>query len=141
MIYRMGHGDEIVLADAHFPGDSFNKNIIRADGHGVTELLEGIMPLFTPDQYVDHPLAMMAAVYGDTVDPVIEESYLRAIRITWPEVTEVERVERFAFYERARSAFAVVMTGEVAKYGNLILRKGVTDADWSKKQLGSATVS
>ena len=64
-IYRMGHGDEIVLADAHFPGETFNNNVIRADGLNIATLLEGIMPLFILDQYVDNPLAMMAAVPGD----------------------------------------------------------------------------
>ncbi|HOI50333.1 MAG TPA: RbsD/FucU domain-containing protein, partial [Prolixibacteraceae bacterium] len=68
----------------------------------------------------------MAAVPGDRLDPVVEESYLAAIRKTNPKVPPIERIERFAFYERAKSAFAVVMTGETAKYGNIILKKGVT---------------
>lgn len=128
VLWRMGHGDEIILADAHFPGETFNDRVVRADGHNIAELLEGIMPLFTPDQYVKQPLAMMAAVPGDELDPSVEERYLVPIRKTWPDVAAVERVERFAFYERAKSAFAVVMTGETAKYGNIILRKGVTGA-------------
>ncbi len=125
-IYRMGHGDEIVLADAHFPGETFNGNVIRADGLKVATLLEGIMPLFILDQYVDNPLAMMAAVEGDELDPSVEEGYLQAIHKSWPKTSAAERVERFAFYERAKSAYAVVMTGETAKYGNIILKKGVT---------------
>lgn len=125
-LYRMGHGDEIVLADAHFPGESFNSNVIRADGHKIATLLEGIMPLFVLDPYVDNPLAMMAAVPGDELDPGVEHAYLNAIRNSWPDTQPCERVERFAFYERARSAYAVVMTGETAKYGNIILKKGVT---------------
>ena len=125
-IYRMGHGDEIVLADAHFPGETFNGNVIRADGLKIATLLEGIMPLFILDQYVDNPLAMMAAVPGDELDLSVEEGYLQAIRKSWPDTQAAERVERFAFYERAKSAYAVVMTGETAKYGNIILKKGVT---------------
>ncbi|MCB1124744.1 MAG: L-fucose mutarotase [Verrucomicrobiae bacterium] len=125
-LYRMGHGDEIVLADAHFPGESCNAHVIRADGLKIATLLEGIMPLFILDQYVDHPLAMMAPVPGDTLDPAVEDSYLKAIHTSWPDTKAPERVERFAFYERAKTAFAVVMTGETAKYGNLILKKGVT---------------
>ncbi|MGJ8641844.1 MAG: L-fucose mutarotase [Luteolibacter sp.] len=128
VLWRMGHGDEIILADAHFPGETLNRRVIRADGHNIADLLEGIMPLFTPDQYVAQPLAMMAAVIGDKLDPAVEERYLVPIRKTWPDVAPVERVERFAFYERAKSAFAVVMTGETAKYGNIILRKGVTES-------------
>lgn len=125
-LYRMGHGDEIVLADAHFPGETFNQNVIRADGLKIAPLLEGIVPLFILDQYVDNPLAMMAAVTGDELDPTVEAGYMKAIRTSWPDSIAPERVERFAFYDRARSAFAVVMTGETAKYGNIILKKGVT---------------
>jgi len=126
VLARMGHGDEIVLADAHFPGESIHSRVIRADGLRIADLLGAIMPLFTPDQYVAHPLAMMAAVPGDILDPKVEESYIVVVRATWPDIAPVERVERFAFYDRARSAYAVVMTGETAKYGNIILKKGVT---------------
>jgi len=125
-LYRMGHGDEIVLADAHFPGESVNTNVIRADGLKIASLLEAIAPLFILDQYVDNPLGMMDAVKGDTLDPEIEAAYLSAVRKSWPDTKAPERIERFAFYERARSAFAIVMTGETAKYGNIILKKGVT---------------
>lgn len=126
VLARMGHGDEIILADAHFPGETFNPRVLRADGLRIPALLEAILPLFELDAYVPNPLAMMAAVPGDRLDPVVEESYLAAIRKTNPKVAPIERIERFAFYERAKSAFAVVMTGETAKYGNIILKKGVT---------------
>lgn len=125
-LYRMGHGDEIVFADAHFPGESHNERVIRADGLNIAPLLEAVAPLFILDQYVDSPLAMMDAVEGDTLDPAVEAAYLVALRKSWPDTQSPERVERFAFYERARAAFAVVMTGETAKYGNIILKKGVT---------------
>jgi len=125
-LYKMGHGDEIILADAHFPADSFNKNVLRADGIGIPDLLKAILPIFELDQYVDHPLAMMDAVKGDTLDPDVEERYLKSICITNPTAASIDRVERFAFYERATKAFAVVVTGETAKYGNIILKKGVT---------------
>lgn len=129
VLARMGHGDEIVLADAHFPGETYNSRIIRADGLRIPALLEAILPLFELDQYVDLPIAMMAAVPGDQPDPSVEQSYLHSIRITNPGISAIERVERFAFYERTRSAFAVVMTGETAKYGNIILKKGVTPVE------------
>jgi L-fucose mutarotase len=129
VLARMGHGDEIVLADAHFPGETFNSRVLRADGLRIPSLLEAILPLFELDQYVAHPLAMMAAVPGDTLDPSVEEAYMASILKSNPNVPPIERVERFAFYERTRSAFAVVMTGETAKYGNIILKKGVTPVD------------
>lgn len=123
---RMGHGDEIVLADAHFPGETFNKNVLRADGLRIPYLLEAILPLFELDSYVPHPLVMMAAVEGDLLDPAVEKSYLEAIHKTNPHAPAIERIGRFEFYERTKNAFAVLMTGETAKYGNIILKKGVT---------------
>lgn len=121
----MGHGDEIVLADAHFPGDSCNDLVIRADGLRIADLLAAIMPLWRLDQYTDEHLVMMAAVAGDELDPAVEAAYLAAIQPHAPDHQPVTRIDRFAFYDRAADAFAVVMTGETAKYGNLILKKGV----------------
>jgi len=126
VLHRMGHGDELALADAHFPGESRNPRVLRADGLKIDRLLEAILPLYALDEYVANPLTMMAAAEGDALDPEVEARYLQAIRKTRPNAAAPERIERFAFYERARSAFAVVMTGETAKYGNLLLRKGVT---------------
>jgi len=126
VIARMGHGDEIVLADAHFPGESIGKRVVRADGIHITDLLEAIMPLFELDTYVPHPLIMMEPVSGDALEPRVEASYLERIRKEFPGVPAVKRLDRFAFYDRAAKAFAVVMTGETAKYGNIILIKGVT---------------
>ena len=122
---EMGHGDELILADAHFPGHTFCQYVVRADGLRITELLDGIIPLFELDGY-DDPLIMMAAVEGDELDPLVEESYMASIRKSAPDAPPVKRVDRFAFYERAEKAYACVMTGELAKYGNVILKKGVT---------------
>ena len=124
-LFRMGHGDEIVLADAFFPGDSIGKRVIRADGIDIARLLRGIMPLITLDTYVESPLFMMEPVPGDELDMSVEEAYRVEVDALWPDTPPVARVERFAFYDRAREAYAVVMTGEVRKYGNLILKKGV----------------
>jgi L-fucose mutarotase len=121
---EMGHGDELVLADAHFPGHTMGRRVVRADGLSVAQLLDGIIPLFELDSYAP-PLIMMAPVEGDQLDPTVEQSYLNAIGAHLDSVPSLHRIERFAFYDRARKAFAVVMTGESAKYGNLILKKGV----------------
>ena len=126
LLHRMGHGDEIVLADAHFPGESVGHRVLRADGLRIAPLMDGILPLFALDSYVEHPVIMMAVVPGDALDPTVEASYRAVIDKYWPETPPIQRLERFAFYERARQAFAVVMTGETAKYGNIILKKGVT---------------
>jgi len=118
---EMGHGDEIVISDAHFPGHTFNPRVIRADGIGADRLLAGIIPLFELDAYAT-PVVMMAAVAGDTLDPSVEAKYRKALGYSGT----IERMERFAFYERAKKAYAVVISGETAKYGNIILKKGVT---------------
>lgn len=125
-LYRMGHGDEIVFADAHFPGHSLGVPVLRADGLGIAGLLDAILPLFVLDQYDAANQLMMAAVPGDTLDPKVEEAYRESILRHAPDATPITRLERFAFYERAKQAYVVVMTGETAKYGNIILKKGVT---------------
>ncbi len=125
ILAEMGHGDEIILADAHFPGHSFNDQVLRTDGVKITTLLDGILPLFELDSY-DDPLIMMQAVEGDSLDPSVESSYRDEIQKHVSDAPEVIRIGRFEFYERAKKAAAVVMTGETAKYGNIILKKGVT---------------
>ena len=125
VLAEMGHGDEIVLADAHFPGHSFNDRVLRADGVKITTLLDAILPLFELDSY-DDPLIMMQVVQGDLLDPSVESSYRSKIEKHAPDAPEVIRIGRFEFYDRAEKAAAVIMTGETAKYGNIILKKGVT---------------
>lgn len=121
VLAEMGHGDEIVFSDAHFPAHTFNANVIRADGLKVDALLAAIIPLFELDAYAT-PVIMMQAVPGDTLDPSVEERYRKALDYTG----EIVQEERYAFYERAKKAYAVVISGETAKYGNIIVKKGVT---------------
>ena len=122
VLSEMGHGDEIVFSDAHYPAHTMNSRVIRADGVSVEALLAGVIPLFELDSYAT-PVAMMAPVPGDELDPEVEKSYRAALG---GYAGLVERVERFAFYERSKTAFAVVITGQTAKYGIVILKKGVT---------------
>ncbi|HKF50433.1 MAG TPA: L-fucose mutarotase [Terracidiphilus sp.] len=125
VLHRMGHGDEIILADAHFPGHSLGPQVLRADGIDVRTLLDGILPLFELDSYAP-PLVMMEVVRGDALDPEVEHDYMDVARKHAPGAAAPVRIERHAFYARARNAFAIVMTGELRKYGNLLLKKGVT---------------
>ncbi|TBM09116.1 L-fucose mutarotase [Hafnia alvei] len=122
---EMGHGDEIIFSDAHFPAHSMGPKVIRADGLHVSDLLAAIIPLFELDSYAP-PLVMMAAVEGDTLDASVEQRYLQALSSPDRRDLSVTRIDRFAFYERAQKAFAIVITGEMAKYGNILLKKGVT---------------
>ena len=126
ILSEMGHGDELVLADAHFPGHQLHSKTLRADGIGIDTLLDGITPLFEFDSYCEAPLIMMAAVEGDELDLSVEQKYTQAIRKHNQEDLKVQRIDRFDFYDRVEQAFAVVITGETAKYGNILIKKGVT---------------
>ena len=126
ILAEMGHGDELVLSDAHFSAHLLHSKIIRADGISINTLLTAISPLFEYDTYVDAPLVMMQAVSGDTLDPSVETRYLSAIQNSIGYRPTLTRIDRFSFYERAKTAYAVVISGETAKYGNIIIKKGVT---------------
>jgi L-fucose mutarotase len=125
VIMEMGHGDEIVIGDGNFPAASMARRLVRADGHGGPELLEAILQFFPLDQFVERPVALMAVVPGDPAKPAIWDTYLRIIKASEPGFAGFEFVERFAFYERSRQAYAVLASGEAALYANLILKKGV----------------
>lgn len=125
ILMEMGHGDELVIADGNFPAASIAQRLIRADGHGVPSVLEAVLKLFPLDIYVPKPVALMQVVPGDTVETPIWDVYDRIIRASGEKFDGFENVERFAFYERAKNAYAVVATGESALYANIILKKGV----------------
>ena len=124
VLAEMGHGDEIIFSDAHCPANSIGPPVIRAHGLLVSDLLRALIPLFELGSYAP-PLVMMAAVEGDTLDPDVEARYRQALSLQTP-CPDITRIDRYAFYERAQKAFAIVITGERAKYGNLLLKKGVT---------------
>lgn len=125
VLMEMGHGDEIVFADGNFPAASNAQRLIRCDGHNVTELLDAILPLFPLDTYTKAPIALMSVVQGDTVVPTIWDEYKDIITKHNGKSVEIEFADRFAFYERAKEAYAIVATSEKALYANLILKKGV----------------
>ena len=125
ILMEMGHGDEIVIADGNFPAASVAQRLVRSDGNDVPELLEAILKLLPLDQYVECPVALMAVVPGDSYQPVIWEEYRAMIARNEAQFTDFEYMERFAFYERARKAYAVLASSEKALYANIILKKGV----------------
>jgi L-fucose mutarotase len=125
ILMEMGHGDEIVIADGNFPAASIAQRLVRADGHGVPELLEAILKVYPLDIYVEKPVALMAVVPGDDTKPTIWEEYRKIIVASGEQFDDFEFVERFAFYDRAKEAYAVVATSEGALYANIILKKGV----------------
>lgn len=117
----MGHGDEIAIVDANFPGTSMGDELIRLDGVDATQVLRAILSVLPLDDFVDNAALTMEVVGNpDDVPPAVAE-----FRTEVGDRTTCGTLERFAFYERARGCFAIVQTGERRLYGNIILTKGV----------------
>ncbi len=125
ILAEMGHGDEIVIADGNFPSHSVNGRVVRADGHGGVEMLDAILNLFPLDTYAEKNVMLMQVVPGDTVETPIWDEYQATMEKYEKDNIRIEHIERFAFYDRAKTAYAVIATGEKALYANLILKKGV----------------
>ena len=131
ILMEMGHADEIVIADGNFPSASIaaqtvSGQLIRLDGHGVPPVLEAILKVFPLDPYVEQPVGLMQLVPGDTVETPIWDEYRAIINASdeSAKFDDFEYIERFAFYERAKKAYAVIATSEAALYANIILKKG-----------------
>lgn len=128
VLCEMGHSDRLVIADGNFPVESMGKDamVIRCDGHGVPELLDAILKVFPLDSYVEHPVSLMEVMAGDTVETPIWDEYKEIVK-GYDDRGEqaVGNIERFAFYEEAKKAYAIIATGEGALYANVMLQKGV----------------
>lgn len=128
VLAEMGHSDRIVIADGNFPAESMGKDciVIRMDGHGVPEVLDAVLSLIPLDGYVEHPMSLMEVMPGDDAETPILDTYREIVR-KYEERGDrvIQNVERFAFYEEARKAYAIVATGESAVYANVMLQKGV----------------
>ncbi|XP_074655006.1 fucose mutarotase-like [Tubulanus polymorphus] len=129
---RMGHGDEMVLADAHFPTSNVCKEggavEIRADGLCIPELLTAILKLFPLDTYDENPVILMELCGSDKAKglPVpIWDKYKQIVNASENREVQTLSIDRFDFYDRAKKSFAIVHTGETAQYGNIILKKGL----------------
>lgn len=125
ILAEMGHGDEIVIADGNFPSHSVNGRVVRADGHGGVEMLDAILNLFPLDTYAENNVMLMQVVPGDKVETPIWDEYQATMEKYEKDNIRTDYIERFAFYDRAKTAYAVVATGEKALYANIILKKGV----------------
>lgn len=123
ILMEMGHGDEIVIGDGNFPAASMAQRLVRLDGHGVNEILDAVLKLMPLDTYVEAPVALMDNGDAENLPPIWAD-YKNTVNVNEGE-KNFELVERFAFYERAKKAYAVVATGETAIYANIILKKGV----------------
>ena len=128
VLCEMGHSDRIVIADGNFPAESVGRNakVIRMDGHGTCELLAAILKVFPLDTYVEHPVNLMEVMPGDPVETPIWAEYEKIVSAEDERGgAAIGQIERFAFYEEAKKAYAVIATGEGALYANIMLQKGV----------------
>ena len=121
----MGHGDDIALVDANYPAESSGRPVLRFDGHPVTAMLDAILSVMPLDTFVpDAAWCMEVVDRPDAEEPIFAE-FRALIHRHEGDAFGLAKLERFAFYERARSAVAIVATGERRLYGNVILKKGV----------------
>jgi L-fucose mutarotase len=125
ILAAMGHGDEILIADANFPAAALARRLCRMDGANTSVAIRAILTLLPLDQYVDEPAAVMAVVDDPEAVPETEIEFRKILDEAEGRKVGVQRLERFAFYERAREVFAILVTGESRLYGNIILKKGV----------------
>lgn len=124
ILMEMGHGDDIVIGDGNFPAASMGKRLVRCDGHNVPDILDAILQLYPLDTFVDEPVSLMSVVPGTmSSEPEIWATFRKII--DKHDSAKIEFLDRFDFYERAKSAYAIVATGESAIYANLILKKGI----------------
>ena len=123
VLASMGHGDEVVLADANFPAATHARRLVRLPGVAAPQVLEAVLSVLPLDDFVPHAAFTMQVV-GDTaaVPEAVRDFTSVLLRHGHG---PAEGLERFAFYERAAAAFAVVATGETRVYGNILLKKGV----------------
>ena len=128
VLCEMGHGDRIVIADGNFPVESMGKGlkVVRMDGHNACDVLEAILQLFPLDTYVEKPVNLMQVMPGDDVETPIWSEYEKLVSVADSRGgNAIGQIERFAFYEEAKKAYAIVATGESALYANIMLQKGV----------------
>ena len=131
ILRAMGHGDEIVIADANFPGESSALELVRLDGIDAVRTLRVVLSIMPLDSFVDDPAISMQIVDDpEGVPPVVAE-FQTIIDTVADNPAKIRPLERFAFYERAQDAFAIIQTGERRLYGNLIVKKGVIQPEGS----------
>ncbi len=125
MLASMGHGHELVIADANFPGTESGPRCIRADGVSATDVLQAVLSVTPLDTFVPDPAICMEVVGDKSAVPDAVQQFQSIINETDQSAPQIVMLERFAFYERASKAFGVVVTGETRLYGNIIVKKGV----------------
>ena len=119
----MGHGDEIVIVDANFPAAANARRLIRLDGTQAPRVVQAIASVLPLDDFQTVAAFRMAVTGDPTAVPAVAVEFQRLLEQEGYQ-RAIEPLERFAFYERARAAYAIVATGKTRLWGNLILKKG-----------------
>lgn len=122
VLANMGHGDDLVIVDANYPAQSSGVHVLDFPGIAATDMAEAVLSLLPLDDFVDKPAAVMQA---PNETPAIFKEFEAVIEAAEGRKISVDPIERFAFYHRARDAFAIIRTGEKRLYGNIIFKKGV----------------
>jgi len=125
ILRAMGHGDELALVDANFPAASSARRLVRLDGIAAPRALVALLSVLPLDDFVDSPATRMEVVGDAAAIPEICQEFATLVEQAAGRAVKLAAIERFAFYQRARDAFAIIATGEMRLYGNLLLRKGV----------------
>ena len=130
VLCEMGHSDRIVIADGNFPCETMGKNaiVIRLDGHNVPEILDAILQVIPLDSYIEHPVNLMELMPCDIgkIETPIWDTYQEIVeKYDERGASAIGHIERFAFYDEAKTAYAIIATGESAVYANVMLQKGV----------------
>ena len=121
----MGHGDEIAIVDANFPAEAMAQRLVRLDGLSATAVLDAVLSVMPLDDFVPEAAWRMEVVGDPTAEQPIFAEFREVVARRESPQMRLAALERFAFYERARAAYAIVPTGERRLYGNIILKKGV----------------
>lgn len=120
----MGHGDEIVIADGTFPAETLAKRLIRMEAANLSRMLKAVLSVMPIDESGSNPVVGMEVI-GEP-DMIVQAHVViqDGLNSLPGKKNELVRIERFAFYEHAKKAFAIIATGEPLFYGNVIIRKG-----------------
>ena len=124
ILRAMGHGDEIAIVDANYPSASAGPELVRVDGVNTNRVLDAVLSLMPLDEFVPEAAFTMQVVGDPTrIEPTTED-FAKIVAKHEPKM-KMGSLERFAFYDRVKGAFAVVVTGETRLYGNILLKKGI----------------
>jgi L-fucose mutarotase len=124
ILRAMGHGDEIAIVDANYPADSAGPVLVRLDGVTATDILDAVLTLMPLDDFVDEAAICMQVVGAASKREPVMDAFEKIVRQHEPEMS-LSSLERFAFYDRVKGAYAIVQSGERRLYGNILLKKGV----------------